>query len=63
MVSHATEDDVNSIIFIKKANAIAHIASEYKEYKLIAQDSEEDVQCWRNITGECVLLEKIKVED
>lgn len=63
LLSMVTEEDVSSSVFELKANALAVIAKEYSEYKKIAENKPSDIECWHKHTGECILLEKLKVED
>lgn len=57
------EEDLTSSIFKQKASALDHIAKEFPEFKLVAEDIAEGVLCWRKHTGECLLLEKLRIED
>ncbi len=63
LLSFVNEDDVSSSVFMNKANAEKVIEKKYPDYKLVAQNTPEDIMCWRKNTGECILLEKLKVED
>lgn len=62
LLSMVDEEDINSTVFTTKKKALDYITRTYPEYSKIAEDVKEDIEFWRKVTGEGILLEKLQVQ-
>lgn len=62
LLSMVDEEDISSTVFTTKKKALDFMIRMHPEYSKIAEDVKEDIEFWRKVTGEGILLERVQVQ-